>query len=143
MTAKEYLNQAYRLNELIESNLKELEKLEALATHITSGDTSKDRVQGGLETHDMLGDTMAKIVDLKKKINAEIDKYIDLKKEIREVINGVQNMRDMLLLRYRYSEFLTWEQIAEKMNYSLRQVYRFHDEAIEEIEIKKLVTKWH
>ena len=130
MTAKEYLNQAYRLNELIESNLKELEKLEALATHITSGDTSKDRVQGGLETHDMLGDTMAKIVDLKKEINAEIDKYIDLKKEIREKIMLVQNDTEKLILKYRYIDFLKWEQIAVQLNFTFQWVHVLHKIAL-------------
>ena len=130
MTAKEYLNQAYRLNELIESNLKELEQLEALATHITSGDTSKDRVQGGLETHDMLGDTMAKIVDLKKKINAEIDKYIDLKKEIRVKIMLVHNDTEKLILKYRYIDFLKWEQIAVQLNFSFQWVHVLHKRAL-------------
>lgn len=35
MTAKEFLNQAYRLNELIDSDVEELERLRDLATRIS------------------------------------------------------------------------------------------------------------
>lgn len=130
MTAKEYLNQAYRLNELIESNLRELEQLEALATHITSGDTSKDRVQGGSETHDRMGDTMAKIVDLKKEINAEIDMYVDLKKEIRSRIMQIKNNTEKLILKYRYLEFSTWEEIAVVLGFTFQWVHVLHKRAL-------------
>ena len=38
MNAKEYLQQAYRLNELINSNQRELDQLRALSTSISAVD---------------------------------------------------------------------------------------------------------
>lgn len=47
MTPKQYLRQAYRLNELINSHIREVEQLRLLSTSVPSTDFSKERVQGG------------------------------------------------------------------------------------------------
>lgn len=40
----------------------------------------------------------------------------------------------MLVLRYRYIDFLKWEDIAEKMEYySLKSVYRIHSAALDSV----------
>lgn len=135
MNAKQYLKQAYRLNELIDSDLKELENLRSLSTSITS-DTTKERVQSSTVS-DKIGNIVVKIVDLENQINDEIDKFVDLKKEIRDAINTVTNPNERLVLRLRYIAFLTWEQVAEKMTYSLKQVHRIHSEALKNIVIPK------
>lgn len=135
MNAKQYLKQAYRLNELIDSDLKELENLRSLSTSITS-DTTKERVQSSTVS-DKIGNIVVKIVDLENQINDEIDKFVDLKKEIRDAINTVTNPNERLVLRLRYIVFLTWEQVAEKMTYSLKQVHRIHSEALKNIVIPK------
>ena len=49
MTNKEYLNQAYRLNERINSDLKELDELRALAVNIGSPSIG-ERVSGSHST---------------------------------------------------------------------------------------------
>jgi hypothetical protein len=45
MTMKQFLNQAFQLNGLIEANKLELERLRELVASLTSLDLSKDRVQ--------------------------------------------------------------------------------------------------
>lgn len=45
MTAKQFLKQAYRLDELIKSNQEELMKLKEMSTSVGSFDYSKERVQ--------------------------------------------------------------------------------------------------
>ena len=86
MNAKEYLQQAYRLNELIDSNQRELDQLRALSTSISAVDVSKERVQGGADSHDKIGSIIAKIVDLNDIINDEIDRFVDLKTDIHNKI---------------------------------------------------------
>ena len=133
MNAKQYLKQAYRLNDLINSDLKELSNLRSLSTSISS-DMSQERVQSTKQP-DKIGGIVAKIVDLENEINAEIDQFVDLKKEIRDAVNTLSNRNEQLVLRLRYIEFLTWEQVAERMTYSLKQVFRIHGEAVKNIVI--------
>lgn len=137
MTAKQYLRQAYRLNELINSHIKELEQLRLISTSVSSTDFSKERVQGGQLPGNKIVNIIGKIVDLERQINAEIDSFIDLKKEIHDVIEAVKNPNERLVLRYRYIEFLTWEQVAERMNYSIKQVHRIHSEALKNVVVPK------
>ena len=137
MTAKQYLRQAYRLNELINSHIREVEQLRLLSTSVPSTDFSKERVQGGKLPGDRISNIIAKIVDLEKQINDEIDNLIDLKKEIHDAIDAVQNPDQQLVLRCRYIEFLTWEKTAECLNYSIKQIHRIHSAALQAIVIPK------
>jgi len=137
MTAKQYLRQAYRLNELINSHIREVEQLRLLSTSVPSTDFSKERVQGGKLPGDRISNIITKIVDLEKQINDEIDNLIDLKKEIHDAIDAVQNPDQQLVLRCRYIEFLTWEKTAECLNYSIKQIHRIHSAALQAIVIPK------
>lgn len=133
MNAKAYLQRVYRLNELINSDLAELEELRALATSITPGDVSKDKVQGNAQ-NDKIGNIVAKIVDLNTEINNEIDEYVDFKKEVRTKIMLVPDNTEKLILKYRYLEFLTWEQIAVNLNYTFQWVHVLHKRALKNFE---------
>lgn len=135
MNAKEYLQQAYRLNELINSNLVELQQLRDFSTSIAPVDVSKERVQGGIDSHDKIGSIVAKIADLDNVINNDIDKLVDLKQEIRTAINNVENDDERLLLRYRYINFYGWDEIRKKLCMSMRTVHRVHSSALQNIVI--------
>jgi len=132
MSNKEYLNQLHLLNERINSDIAEIQKLRMLCESIPTTDFSKERVSGGVQGN-KIADMIAKAVDLETEIRSEIDSYIDLEREIRDVINAQENMTERLLLRLRYIEFNTWEQIAEKMNYSTMQVWRIHGAALKNL----------
>lgn len=137
MTPKQYLRQAYRLNELINSHIREVEQLKLLSTSVPSTDFSKERVQGGKLPGDRISNIIAKIVDLEKQINDEINHFVDLKKEIHDVIEAVKSPDQRLVLRCRYIEFLTWEKTAEIMNYSIKQIHRIHSTALQNVVIPK------
>lgn len=133
MTAKEYLGQARRLQDLIRSHMEELDFLRTFAVNI-SYSLSGDKVQSGKQ-QDKIGETVAKIIDMEDKIQEEISRFLDLQAEIRTVIKALPNQEAVLILRLRYLEFLDWEEIAERLCYSLRQIHRKHNEALEEIRI--------
>lgn len=137
MTAKEYLNRAYRLNDKIESNLRQLESLEAKATSVTVNFNPK--VQGG--TGNGVEQIIFKILALKEKIRAETERYIDTLDEIRSTIDKVKDPDENLLLTLRYIEFMKWEEIMEKMNFSRPQVFRIYNNALKSIVIPKDDTK--
>lgn len=134
--AKQYLKQAYRLNELINSNLQELQDLKQLSLSISAIDYSKERVQGGSSSSDAkFVDLISKIVELEEVIDKDVDRFVSLKIQIRDTINAVENLDEQVLLRYRYINFLTWEQICEKMNVSLRTIHRIHSTALKNVKI--------
>lgn len=139
MTAKEYLNQAYRLNELIASNFRQIERLKANLTNLVIG-SFDGKVQGGNPTGFSV--TCDKIFDLKKEIEADSNRMASLLSEIRTIIGKVSSPDEKLLLSLRYLEFENWEEISERMGYAERHTLRIHGNALESVEkILKDVTK--
>lgn len=133
MTAKEYLGQAYRLDQRINSKLEQVASLNELATKCTSTLTGMPcNPNRGTST---MADAVGKIVDLQAEINRDIDRLVDLKREMVAVIKAVDNIEYQTLLELRYLCFKTWEQIAVDMGYNVRHVYRLHDEATGKIVI--------
>ena len=129
MNAKEYLGQAYRLDQRINSKLEQVASLNELATKCTSTLTCMPRNPNrGTST---MADAVSKIVGLQAEINRDIDRLVDLKREMVRLIKAVDNTEYQTLLELRYLCFKTWEQIAVDMGYNVRHVYRLHDEAVE------------
>ncbi|MEG1926336.1 MAG: flagellar biosynthesis protein FliA, partial [Ruthenibacterium sp.] len=81
MTAKEYLGQAYRLNELINSHIAEIDELRAFSCSL-SGSSFGERVDHTRSTDPPFVRCIAKIADMEKELNVEIDRLITLKDEI-------------------------------------------------------------
>ena len=133
MTKKEYLSQAYRLDQRINSKLAQVTALNDLATKCTTTLTDMPRNPSrGIST---MADAVEKIVDLQAEINRDIDALVDLKRNIVRAIKAVANTEYQTILELRYLCFKTWEQIAVDMGYNVRHVYRIHDEAVEIISI--------
>lgn len=132
--AKQYLKQAYRLNELINSNKEEIAELRLLSTGIGAIDYSKDSEKNTQVCGDAnFTNIIAKIIELENIINADIERMVNLKIEIRTIINRVQDKDAKLLLKYRYLNFLTWEKICENMSISTRTAYRIHTTGLKNI----------
>lgn len=127
MTAKEYLQQMRDIDIKVNLKQKELEKLYASITSITSN-ISPDIVQGS-KNQDRLGEAVANIIDLQNEINADIDKLISLKRKTMRMVDKLPAPLCQLVY-LRYFQFLTWEKIAEEMNYSCRQVIRLHEASL-------------
>ena len=131
MTAKEYLGQAYRLDQRINSKLEQVMSLRDLATKATS--TLSDVAPSGTRNVHRMEDIIVKIVDLENEINHDIDNLVDLKREMVSVIKAVTDPEYQTLLELRFLCFRTWEQIAVDMNYSIQHIYRLYDKALKEI----------
>ena len=133
MTAKEYLNQAYRLDQRIDAKLAQVSSLNDLATKCTA--TLSDMPGSPNRGRSTMEDAIVKIIDLQVEINEDIDRLVDLKREIVVVINSIENLEYRTLLEKRYLCFMTWEQIAVDMAYNVRHIYRMHDEALVKIKV--------
>lgn len=132
MTAKEYLSQAKYLDMRINSKIQQLSSLNDLAKKCTTALTGMPRNPSGSTS--TMAETINKIIDLQQDINADIDTLVDLKRDIMDVIKSVQNQEAQTILEKRYLCFLSWEQIAVDMKYSIQYSFKIHDQALEEIE---------
>ena len=138
MTAKEYLSQAYRLDQRIDAKIAQVSSLNDLATkcNATIGGMPRNPNRGA----STMADVVVKIVDLQHEINDDIDKLIDLKREIITVIKSVVNVEYQIILEKRYLCFHAWEQIAVDMGYNVRHLYRIHEEALTQVAVPDHVT---
>ncbi len=132
MKIKELLNSHYEISCAIDSKLEVIAELKSLATKVTTSPFTGSRSEGTYS--DRVGRTTARIVDLEAEINAEIDKLVEVKEEIRCIIATVPDSRRRTVLERKYILNQNWEIIAEKMGYSPRQIMRIHNAAIEELE---------
>lgn len=135
MQAKQYLKQAHRLNELIQCSQQELADLRLLSVSIPGIDYSKDRVQTSPSGDAGYTKIVAKIIELENAINADIEKMLSLKLEIRTVINAVQDNEERLLLMCRYLNFMSWEDVCDEMNVSMRTAHRIHAAALANVKV--------
>ena len=132
MTAREFLNRAYKLDQRINSKLDQVAALNDLALKATSTITGMPHNPNkGTST---MSDTICKIVDLQVEINRDIDALVDIKREIMEVIGHVEDSTSRLILEKRYINQQSWPEIAVDMKLSLRRLYYLHDRAIDELE---------
>lgn len=133
MTAKEYLDQAYRIDQRINAKIEQVAALRELSLKATA--TLSDMPKGSQNVHSK-ENVIAKMLDLENEINSDIDALVELKHEIITIIKSVSNPKYQTLLEKRYLCFKPWEQIALELCYSLQHTYRMHDKALKEI--KKL-----
>ena len=129
MTAKEYLQQAYRLNELIDSDVHELERLRDLAGRISSPNFG-ERVQSSRNLDAPFVKYLGDIMEMEEKIQKELCRLVVLKKQILAVLESVADREERLLLTYRYLNNKSWEQIAEDLSVSMSTVPRIHASAL-------------
>jgi DNA-directed RNA polymerase specialized sigma subunit len=131
MTANEYLEQAYRIDQRISCKVEQVSSLRNLATKATS--TLSDAPPSGTRNVHRMEDVIVKIVAIENEINADIDRLVELKQEIIRVIKMVENPEYRILLELRYLCFKEWRDIADELGYSIRHIYRMREEALEKI----------
>lgn len=133
MTAKEYLSQAYRIDQRINSKLEQVSSLRELSTKATA--TFSDVPPSGTRNVHRLEDVILKIVSLEEEINHEIDRLVDLKREIHTVIGEVRNPEYQTLLELRYLCFKSWEQIGVLMSYNTKYLFELHFRALKAVRV--------
>lgn len=130
MNAKEYLNRVRFADISINTKSDELYYLKLKSLQV-SPQSQGERVQSSGS-----GGDFTKIIDrivlLQDKINEEIDLLVELKEQARTLIHMLTDERYKTVLTEYYLNHKTWEQVADRMNYDLRWVYRIHGKALKE-----------
>lgn len=92
-------------------------------------------VPGGGGSGSPIERPMDKVLEIDAEINREIDELQTVRQEIRAALNQLEDENLEMLMEYRYIDGLTWERIAEKMDYSRQWVFRLHGKALQKIEL--------
>lgn len=129
MTAKEYLNQARRLDQLIDINICELNYWQDLSRKISSSNFEQN-YSSNRNIVPPFVKCLGKIDELQKEVNSDIDRLVDLREQIELSIKSVHNPNERMVLQLRYINGQTWETIAEELHADRSTVIRWHCKAL-------------
>lgn len=125
---KKYLKQAYKLDRRIQRERRNLDKLRSAAEY-----RSPNFEGGGGTGGDRISESVSRIMEKEARVRELTDVYTEKYIEIENVIHSVGD--DVLeeVLELRYLHYMKWEDIAERMHYSLVHVYRLHGFALQKM----------
>lgn len=76
-----------------------------------------------------------KLVEFEEKIDKQIDRLYEVKTETLEAISRLNDRRYREILKGRYIEGLTFEEISVRIRYSYKQTCRLHGRALIKMEV--------
>ncbi len=138
MTAKEYLEQVYKLDHKIYLMQLEVEEYHRLAKSIPGQDFSHERVDGTRSFAAPFEKWIYKAIDKEREIKQRMEELVKLKSEVMSVIDTIENDNYRLVLKLRYIDSLQWNEIASKIYASDKTVRRWHNAAIAEIKVPSI-----
>lgn len=137
MNKKEYLKQGLRLKKQLDHNEDMLKALKSNFDGLQAIKLS-EKVQGGaIKDDSTMVERMNKIIELENRIELEKCKLTDLRNEILEQLRFIKNSDEKILMESRYYLLMSWEEIANKLCYSLSHTYKLHGRALENFEFCK------
>ena len=135
MTAKEYLSRYHNAKVKIEKLQVLVDTYIRLANEIPGIQFDAIRVDGGKNLKAPFEKWILKTLDYEIEIKEMKRKLPGYKKEAIQAIEQIEDQNYQLILVYRYIDWLSWRQIAERMFFSSATIRRWHDKALLEIEI--------
>lgn len=118
----------------LQSYRESVEKASEIAQNLAELKAEAEALKGHEGQRVELDAAVVKYVDACKDAEKELDRLADLRKEIRSVIDSVEDARLHSLIWRRYISGMTWEQVAVSMNYTYRRVTQLHGIALKEID---------
>ena len=130
--AQVYLEQVAKYDSLIKNKLIEQQGWRDIALGITAN-MDGDRVRSS-GSKSKLEDAMNKCVDMETEIDSLIDKYIDLKKEVLQVIESLQSALQYNVLHMKYIQHMEFADIADKYGKDYSWVTTLHGRALKNVQ---------
>ena len=128
MTAKEYLSQAWKTMMRVESMTEMLAVLKSAAEYPPA--CAPDMPKSTTRNIHKNEDAIIRVLDLEERIRAERVKLDG----IIAVIANISDPTTQAIIVKRYIDRKTWNEIAEEIYISLRQVHRFHQCILDEMD---------
>lgn len=137
MTAKEYLMQAYRLDNRIKLDTEEYRTIREMAQGLSAVHYDSNTTHSNTPSDASFVKALNQLWELEQKINEELCMLSALKVQIRDVIDTVKNPNERLVLSYRYMQEMKWEQIAQEMSADAKTIRRWHGDALSHVVMPK------
>ena len=134
MTAKEYLNQARHLDALINCRLREIDYWRDLSSSV-SGSNFEPHYNPNKPTEAPFVRCLEKIDAIQRDVAEKVAYLVCLKETINAAIDRLASREEQLVLRYRYLDNCSWEEISRMLNVSLRTVHRIHGSALQNFSV--------
>ncbi len=132
MNALEFLQQAYLLEQRIETKLHQITLLRSMGQTLRS--FAGNEPVNHTRNISALEDSVLKIMEQEQELGEEIDHLVDLKKEIQDVISQVKDMNYRLILEKRHLCFESWPRIGEEMGHTDRWAQAKHAMALQVVQ---------
>ena len=75
------------------------------------------------------------LAEYSERLDDKLYELYKIQNEIFEVVRELDDSRHRVLLMERYINCQTWEAVASRMDYSLRQVMRLHDDVLKAAQV--------
>ena len=125
----ENLRQVMNLNLQIGTKAEELSRWREISEKASG--TSYSHAKSGRRGGSMLEDCVMKIDSIERAIKSDVEDLMLLKERISRVIDKINDPVCKSLLSLRYLNGMSWEQVAEAMEYSyVHVVNRLHPKAL-------------
>lgn len=120
----------------IDTALQEIEAIRSTAERTTTTLTGMP-AGGGFKSRE---DIYIKLADLSEEVDRQVDRFVEMRKqrmaqraEISMAIVAIEdyNLKKVLMLRYCMG--WQYEEIAVEMGYCIRQIWRFHGQALNKL----------
>lgn len=133
MTAKEYLQQAYRIDRKIKLDAEKL----AAARSALYGKTVRYDSDGTMPVScgNVTESAVLRVMELEERLNREIDELTAMRQEIELTVNAVPDEVQREVLTRRYLLYQKWEDIAREMGYTKRRIFQIHGNALKNISL--------
>ena len=126
-----YLKRYILLDREIDRKVQEIARWRGMLGKVTAVYSSAP--QGGGSIYGKTEGIIAKIVDLEREINREIDVLVNIREDIKDIIAAAEDGRERMLLEYRYLDGKTFEWIAGEMELSWQWVHNLHSKILSKI----------
>lgn len=131
MNAKNFLKQLKKLDYMITNKMIEKERWLSRATDI-SVKYGGDRVQTS-GSQSRMADAVCRYVDMEKEIDADIDRLVDAKNEVIEVIEQLSAVEYDVLHKV-YVQYMTFDEVADIYDRSYSMITTIHGRALKNVQ---------
>lgn len=136
---KEYLKQ-------YQKHVRRIHRINSEIAELRSMKISPSVVNDGMPHGSNQSDMSGYAAELDRMIRELIEERYKRIKAYQEIVNSIkrlksENEKDVLF--YRYIRGLDWWEIAEKMRYGERHIYKIHGKALTNFMVPKDGMEWH
>ena len=135
MKTVKYLEQIERYNRMIEFKTNELKTLREMALVIKSAGSDDMKIQSG-SPKNKLEESCIAIADAEQELKALISRFLNAKRKIIGEIEQLEDTNEYTVLTMRYVECKSMRDIAESLNYSVKNIERIRTKAIQNFTVK-------